>query len=194
MKTRKLMAVALCAAAFVTTTAFAEEDSLVASAATMSIADPVNPKPGMLFKGYNFDVDSDKLQSTLTDKIAARTTTVVKSDQFSIASPNQSGVWEGYLKCNRSAKCTILVERDNGNCVLFVNGKCVARLRSGGNCVDYVDMKAGFNHVKLFASHLGSISVSLKPAESTKDPKPFSPKDLFYDEKPETTEEAKDLF
>ena len=28
-------------------------------------------------------------------------------------------------------------------------------------------------------------TVSLKPAESTKDPKPFSPKDLFYDKTPE---------
>ncbi len=84
--------------------------SLVDSAATTSIADPVNPKPGMLFKGYNFSVDAGDLQSKLTDKVPARTTMVTKADSFSIdGDPNKSGVWEGFLKCKYSAKCLSLI-------------------------------------------------------------------------------------
>ena len=54
MNPRKLMAGALCAAACVTTTAFAADDFGIESASPVKIADPINPQPGMIFNAYNY--------------------------------------------------------------------------------------------------------------------------------------------
>ena len=197
MNPRKLMAVALCAAACVTTTTYAEDkqagDAPFESAAATPIPDPVNPKPGMLFKGYNLrSMPVSELPSKLTDDVPAITTTIVKSDKFALLENCHQGVWEGFLKCERSAKCTILVKQftmTGSDSVLFINGKQVASdlHNNGGMIANHVDIKVGFNHIKLFVMGSEPVSVSLKTVESTKDPKQFAPKDLYYDEKPEET-------
>lgn len=184
MNPRKLMAVALCAAACVTTTTYAEDkqagDAPFESAAATPIPDPVNPKPGMLFNGYNFGgYDASKLSSALKD-IPAVVTAVDTADTFSLPSQCRSGVWEGFLKCKLSAKCTVLVEGGNPY-ALYINGQTVAIGQD--LTANHVDLKAGFNHIKLYGQ--SAVHVSIKVAESTREPKPMSPKDLFYDEKPD---------
>ena len=186
MNPRKLMAVALCAAACVTTTTYAEDkqagDAPFESAAATPIPDPVNPKPGMLFNGYNRDgYDASKLSSALKD-IPAVVTTVDTADTFSLPGRCGSGVWEGFLKCKLSAKCTVLMSsHGDWPYALYINGQSVAL--NNKLTANHVDLKAGFNHIKLYGQ--STVYVSIKVAESTREPKPISPKDLFYDEKPD---------
>lgn len=198
MKIAKLLAAAFCAAACATSAmfAFAEDDDIMASASTpMKIADPVNPKKGMLFKGYNikmqFGGKFHELPSMLQNVPTVKTT-VVDSERFSYGNFKDveisQGVWEGWLKCKRSANCTFLFQQPNYNgagYILFVNGK---RVISGWDQHSaLVDMKAGYNHFKLIAqrAHDAPVSIKMKATGSTADPKPVTPKDLWHDSKPD---------
>lgn len=195
MKTRKLMTIALCAVACTVASAIAEEkgDDLIASATpTAAIADPVNPKPGMVFKGYavNGARDMFELASQL-EKCATVKTTVTKGEKFAFTDFRDvhivQGVWEGFLKCKRSANCTILLNQDRfgshgPSYALFINGKKF--IAGTAQCSGMIDLKAGFNHFKLVVRE-NPVSISLKATGSTREPKPLTPKDMFYDEKPD---------
>lgn len=194
MKLTKLLMLAVCVTLCFSYNAFAEEeeDDFIAESTPTTIADPVNPQPGVVFKGYNLETQWRKdylnLPATL-DKSAAAKTTVVKTENFSWSQFKDTainqGVWEGFLKCKRSATCTILIKQsdDSGvGCFLFVNGKKVLS-GSGQQSVD-VDLKAGFNFIKVVTQRAG-IAMYLSPKDSTKDPKPVSPAIMFHDEKPE---------
>lgn len=196
MNPTKLMAVALCAAACVTTTAFAEDDDLVAPANVKAIADPVNPKLGMVFKGYNEESQyGDKLKElgSFLEKASPVKSTIVDTEQFSFEHflkdvKIYQGVWEGFLKCKRSAKCTILLQQGGSGYsdpafILFVNGTLAVSGR-GQASID-VNLKAGFNHIKVVAQTKFPVTVSLTPVGSTKEPKPLSPAMMWHDEKPE---------
>ena len=195
MNPRKLMAVALCAAACVTTTAFAEDD-LVSSANTTVIAEPVNPKPGMVFKGYNLDCyysyskEFQSLKATLASAAPVKST-VVTSEQFTYKAFQdgariQQGVWEGFLKCKRKAQCTFLMKMRGGTTssgfLLYVNGKKViggAEQQSAN-----VDLNVGFNHIVIISqAEYNPVEVFLSPVGSTKDPNPLSPAMMFYEDK-----------
>ena len=193
MNPRKLMAVALCAAACVTTTVFAEDDDFVGSTA---IADPVNPKPGMLFKGYNLDTQyGDKFQtlkSTLATAAPVKST-VVSSEQFSFEPFRKEvrinqGVWEGFLKCKRTAQCTFLVKQrggySGGGFLLYVNGKKVIGNGGTGQQSANVNLKAGFNHIEIISQAQYPVEVFLAPVGSTKPPKQISPaiSNIYYDD------------
>ena len=184
MNPTRLMAVALCAVACVTTSVYAEdkqtESAPFESATAVQIPDPKNPKPGMLFKGYNIQVSGygSKLASELKD-VPAIKTTVDTADTFSLGNCSQ-GVWEGFLKGKLASKCTILVHSSDSY-ALYINGQSIA-IGVGLNAA-YVDIKEGFNHFKLYSR--GNVSMSIKVVESTKEPKPITPKDLYYDEKPD---------
>lgn len=52
MNQTKLMVLSFCTVAFVATTVFAEEDFGIESASPVTIANPVNPQPGMVLSGY----------------------------------------------------------------------------------------------------------------------------------------------
>ena len=198
MKTAKLMALALCAAstAFagrITQKAVAAEGDVFASATPPEqIADPVNPKPGMLFKGYNLRAMNIPEMPSALNSAPALKESVSTEEKFACAF--DQGVWEGFLKCNRSANCTLVIsqryDRHSGSFsssgyVLFVNGKKVAC--AGGEHPLSVDMKAGYNHIKLIAQNANNAPVfmSLKQTGSTAEPKPMTPKDFWYDEKPD---------
>ncbi|MBR5625050.1 hypothetical protein IKW72_08655 [bacterium] len=189
MKVYNLLLLAICAIFCITTATFADDD-LIAEASAPSIADPVNPKEGMVFKGYYLDVDKKSEIPGALEKAAPVKTTVVKTEyfswnQFSDDTKISHGLWEGFLKCKRSAVCTIVIKQDNwqGNaCILFVNGKKVCS-GYGQQSVD-VEMKAGFNHIKLIAYNK-PVAMYLSPKGSTKDPKLLSPAIMFHDEKPE---------
>ena len=167
---------------------------LIASATpTVTIADPVNPKPGMVFKGYNVEYiygrKFGELPSVL-QKAPAVKTTVVTTEKFSFEDLNSDqlgqGVWEGFLKCKRSANCTFVVKQSSPNgagYILIVNGKRI--ICGWGQHSATVDMKAGFNHIKLISQTRSPIYISLKATGSTREPKPLTPKDMFYDDKPD---------
>lgn len=189
MKLNVLLFTAACAILCIATITFADDD-FIAEASTPSIADPVNPKEGMIFKGYCIDVDRKTELTATLEKAAPVKTTVVKTeyfswDQFSKDTQISHGVWEGFLKCKRSATCTIIIKQDNwhGNgCILFVNGKKVC---SGyGQQSVNVEMKAGFNHIKVIVQNK-PVAMYLSPKDSTKDPKTLSPAIMFHDETPE---------
>ena len=197
MNPTKLMAVALCAAACVTTTAFAEDDDFVADANSTAIADPVNPKPGMVFKGYNLDTQyGDKFQ-TLKATLASTApvkSTVVTSEQFSFEPFRKEvrinqGFWEGFLKCKRTAQCTFLIKQkgdySGGGFLLYVNGKKVIGNCGTGQQSENVSLKAGFNHIEIFSQAQYPVEVFLSPVGSTKPPKQLSPaiSNMFYDDK-----------
>ena len=191
MKTTKLMTLALCALACTTATTFAKGkgDDLIDSATPApAIADPVNPKPGMVFKGYHVGGGNRlaDLEKNPTVKM-----TVVTDDRFSYAGFKDveisQGVWEGFLKCKRSANCTLLVQQAGYGATynIFVNGKLIIA-GAGQNSV-MTDLKAGFNHFKIIGQDAGRfpIRIAIKATESTREPKPVTPKDMWYDDKPD---------
>ena len=197
MKTRKLMTIALCAVACTVASAIAEEkgDDLIASATpTAAIADPVNPKPGMVFKGYNVGDARDTFELAFKlEKCPTVKMTVAKSEKFSFDEFGRDvhirqGVWEGFIKCKRSANCTILLQQGRtgfGNSpgyALFINGKKF--INGYDQSTGTIDLKAGFNHIKLVVQQM-PVSISLKATGSTREPKPLTPKDMFYDDKPD---------
>ncbi len=196
MNPQKLMAVALCAAACVAITAFAEDNDFVAGASSTVFADPVNPKPGMLFKGYNLNTQYDDKFQTLKSTLATAApvkSTVVSSEQFSFepflkeVRINQ-GVWEGFLQCKRTAQCTFLVKQrgdySGGGFLLYVNGKKVIGNGGTGQQSANVYLKAGFNHIEIISQAQYPVEVFLSPVGSTKPPKQLSPaiSNMFYDD------------
>ena len=183
---------------------FNADDGIVVSVTpTAKIADPVNPRPGMVFKGYNVDLgrqimrsDTKRMQElpTILNKTATVKTTTVQNEKFSYGQFKDVtmtvGVWEGFLQCKRSANCTILIQQDtptyeHSGYLLFINGRMV--VCGYGQESATVDLKGGFNYVKFIGINAGKFpaSISLKATDSLKEPKPLTPKDMFYDEKPD---------
>ena len=116
-----ITAVVLCTMACISTSVFAEDDPLVDSATPAAIAEPVNPKPGLVFNGYNRNILMGEKFKDVASVLASETpvkTTVVNTDKFSFEGFLNNlkigqGVWEGFLKCKRSAKCVFLVKQKN---------------------------------------------------------------------------------
>lgn len=139
MKPTKQLAVALCVAACMTTSVFAEDDSGLVSAtpAAPVITEPVNPQPGMIYSAYSSSVapwmgypkssliEDDMKKKTFESlkechstlpKMPALKTGVDKSDKFAIECARgvvPDGIrWEGFLKCKLSKKYTFLVQKN----------------------------------------------------------------------------------
>lgn len=195
MKTTKLMVVALCAAACVTTTAFAEDDFGIESASPITIADPVNPQPGMVLSGYKVPLyptrDWFKDSVTSLPKSPAIKTVVDKSEGFSLkalgATESNAGMWCGFMKCKRAGVYTLVVAVKHGNdrYSLRVNGKPAIAYGRGQSSAD-VWLKVGWNKVELvYRSFKSSLEMSYKPKESLSDTRPLTPAMMFHDQKPE---------
>ena len=193
------MAVALCAAACVTTTALAEDDFGIESASPVVIADPVNPQPGMVFNAYNYPgwMGKDQLKESNSSlpKTAALMTAIDKSEKFGFEIT--TGVdaaairWEGFLKCKRAATYTFLFHKDEyyefrSGYSVRINGIPVISATYGEVACD-VNLKAGMNKVEIVCQFYGKtpLHISYKPKDSLSAPRPIAPKDLFYDQKPE---------
>jgi len=194
-----MMAVALCAAACTTTTAFAEDDFGIESASPVMIADPVNPQPGMLLSGYigTRFVNANWLKDSIPtlQKAPAIKTVIDKSEDFSLKSLGNTeanvGMWSGFLKCKRAGAYTITLSGGNRDGYsVRVNGKPVIAAGKGQMGAD-ASFKVGWNKVEI-VSHFaggrrgsGSLSVVYKPKESLSDARPLTPAMLFHDQKPE---------
>lgn len=191
------MAVALCAAACVTTTAFAEDEFGIESASPVMVCDPVNPQPGMKADAYNFDYDNNRKYHQMTSsldtfrKMPAVRTYVDKSDSFSSGGvPGNIDLhtikWEGFIKCKRAATYTFsFSNRDYYS--FYVNGRRYVDFCFNQESRD-VDLKVGWNHIVIIAyisKRDRKLMVNYRPKESLSDPRPIAPKDLFHDQKPE---------
>ena len=199
MNPRKLLAVALCAAAFASTTVFAEDDFGIVSASPVKLADPVNPQPGMIFNAYNIDrwMSWDTLAESISKlpSQAAAKTMVDKSEHFSLEPIGkiQAGVgrWEGFLKCKRATTYTFVLSKEGcsySDCgfTFAVNGKvCIKKGSRQASCD--VDLKVGWNKIDLVCQYDNPkpLFMTFKPKTSTAEPRPIAPKDLFHDQKPE---------
>ena len=197
MNPTKLMAVALCAAACVATTGFAEDDFGIESASPVKIADPVNPQPGMVVNAYKIMYGgSENRYKTLTSldvlaKTASLKTVVDKSDSFSrnILPQNceaRSILWEGFIKCKRATTYTFTMSNSDWYS-FYVNGKCYVDQNVRQQSVD-VELKVGWNKVVILAFieyQNNKFELSYKPKGSLSEPRPITPKDLFHDQKPE---------
>ena len=198
MNASRLMTLALCAATCISTAAYAEDDPIVSATPVQQVADPVNPKPGMKFNGYNFQYMKTIDMPSALDKAPAVKTYVESGEKFTHVPNMNQGVWEGFLKCKVACNCTIVIHqgidgtRGNTGYVLFVNGKKVASGR--GERAIAVDVKAGYNHFKLYAQRADRYlpTITIKPTASSGEPRALTPKDFFYDDKPEL--KAEDLF
>ena len=199
MNPTKLMAVALCAAASVTTTAFAEDDFGIESATSTAIADPVNPQPGMVLSGYKVPMyptkDWYKDSVTTLPKSPAIKTVVDKSECFSLKALGSTeanvGMWSGFMKCKRSAVYTLTITEEKGGIIkrffcysLRVNGNPAIAVGGKQSSVD-VSLKAGWNKIELVFHQYdkNQLSMSYKPKESLSDARPLTPLMLFHDQK-----------
>lgn len=136
MKPTKQLAVALCVAAGITTSVFAEDDSGLVSATPTApvVTEPVNPQPGMIYSAYdgykwmyprNDEKEIGDLKVNLKEsvdnlpKLSAVKTGIDKSDKFSIACASGVAVaairWEGFLKCKLARTYTFVVQKESAN-------------------------------------------------------------------------------
>ena len=200
MNPAKLMAVALCAAACVSATAFAEDDFGIESASPVKIADPVNPQPGMMASAYFFDYGgSGSKYKTMTSsvsaikKLPAASTFVDKGEKFATTGVSEKTqvhtiMWEGFIKCKRAATYTFSFSNERDDISFFVNGTKHIDGNCSGQVSCDVNLKIGWNHIAIvsyFSYRNRVLSINYKPKGSLSDPRPIAPKDLFYDQKPE---------
>ena len=198
MNPRKLMSVALCAAACVSTTAFAADDFGIESASPVKIADPVNPQPGMILNAYfirwmTWDALAESI-SKLPSQPAAKTM-VDKAEHFSLEPLGniKAGVgrWEGFLKCKRATTYTFVLSKEGcgyADCgfVFAVNGKVYVKKGERQVSCD-VDLKVGWNKIDLVCQFDSTkpLTLTFKPKTSIAEPRSIGPRDLFHDQKPE---------
>ena len=109
----------------------ADDDIVVSVTPTEKIADPVNPRPGMVFKGYDVNyVYGDKFAElpTVLQKATEVKTMVVNAERFTFdyskSEKISHGVWEGFLKCKRSANCTFLLKQKQGGGAGYIYSFC----------------------------------------------------------------------
>jgi hypothetical protein len=201
MKTTRLMAVALCAAACTTTTAFAEDDFGIESASPVKIADPVNPQPGMILSGYKtvryWDKEWLKGSVVGLSKASAIKTIVDKSEEFTLkslgATESNAGMWVGFLKCKRACVYTLTFTGDklgHTGYSMRVNGNPVITAASRQTSAD-VPLRIGWNKIELVChfsangARFNSVNIAYKPKESLSDARPLTPAMMFHDQKPE---------
>ena len=198
MKT--LMCGALCAAiALGGASVFAEDDFGIESASPTTIADPVNPQPGMVANAYYFDWGhSDNKYRAMTSSIQAikKLPSVVsfvdKGDAFAKTCIQEdikahTIMWEGYIRCKRAAIYTFTFATNDGSYSFFANGnKFINDTLKQESCD--VSLKVGWNHIVILAyfdRRSTKLTVNYKPKGSLSEPRAIAPKDLFHDQKPE---------
>ena len=197
MNPTKLMAVALCAAACVTTTAFAEDDFGIESASPVAIADPVNPQPGMECSAYLFgntsgDSNWKKTLAQLSTAPAIKKY-VDKADSFNRnALPDSTRTnimkWEGFIKCKKAGMYSFSFVGPRRNYYAFrLNG---VELFSPAECQKTVggNLKLGWNKIVVIVECTESndkLELKYKPNESLSEPRLLTPAMMFHDQKPE---------
>lgn len=196
MKTKRLIAVALCAAC-VSTTVFAEDDFGIESASPVEIADPVNPQPGMLCKFYNVerrDIEKCIKSAAQRENFPLIMTRMDKGGEFA-CNFTDKGVernvmsWEGYIKCKRAGAYVFTVFGCHDHeYTLTVNGVDGINYKQGQNSTT-LNLKVGWNKIVFTAIYWcrdnDVYAIKYLPKGSLSEPRTLAPKDLFHDQKPE---------
>ena len=198
MNPRKLMAVALCAAACVTTTAFAEDDFGIESASPVVIADPVNPQPGAVCTAYNYgNTHGEQNWNQTISKLASAPSIKAYVDKGSDynrdALPRDMRTnlmkWEGFIKCKRAGvySFSFIGPRGGAWYTFQING--VDKFTKGeGQKTVAANLKVGWNKIVMVmecTETYHKMQLNYKPNESMSDPRPLTPAMLFHDQKPE---------
>ena len=179
-----------------------DKNGFVSATPVENIADPVNPKPGMLFSAYNYPDWMQQAQlkdsNSMLPKMVALKSGVDKSEGFSIKC--STGVnagtirWEGFIKCSMARTYTFLIKRSgsvtgwNDGYSVKINGKIV--ITSWGENSFDADLKVGWNKIEIvcqFDSKGSALELSARTKGSFVKPTQFSPAMMFYDDKPELT-------
>ncbi len=199
MNPRKLMAVALCAAACIATTAFAEDDFGIESASPVAIADPVNPQPGAVCKFYNVtrrgEIAPTVKNRVQREKLPIIVTRVDKGTDFACNFSDKDiernvMSWEGFIKCKRAGVYTFTVfGAHDHEYTLEVNGNSVLSCVTHQNNAT-VNLKVGWNKIVFTAVKWCRVDndvykMMYLPQGSLAEPRSIGPKDLFHDQKPE---------
>ena len=197
---KKIMVVALCGIACATQQVFAADDFGIESASPVSIADPVNPQPGMILKAYNlqYSYSSQQAVSRLKEgavklpSLPAAKTVVDKNEDFSMRQFGKSGLnaglWSGFLKCKRAGVYTLNLMQNCdipfGGYSLRINGKPVLPVGEKLTSVD-VELKVGWNKFDLVGMFFrqAPLTITYKPKESLSEPRALTPGMLFFDKK-----------
>ncbi len=197
MNPRKLMAVALCAAACIATTAFAEDDFGIESASPVTIADPVNPQPGMICKFYNVanrDIEKCIKSSTQRETFPLISSRIDKGNVFACNFTDKDVTrnimsWEGYIKCKRAGAYvfTVFGAHDHAY-TLTINGVDGLNYKWRQESAT-MNLKVGWNKIVFTAIYwckdCDVYTIKYLPKGSLAEPRNLAPKDLFHDQKPE---------
>lgn len=197
----KMMAMTLCVIACAVTDALAADDFGIESASPVTVADPVNPQPGMQLFGYKSGNrrgmwTEEWLKGSVAglSKAPAIKSIIDKSDDYSLkvlgATESNAGRWMGFLKCKRAGVYTLTISSGKRTGYsLRVNGKSAVSAARGQTGVDVL-LKIGWNKVELvchFSRPLDRMPVAItyKPKESLSEARPLTPAMMFHDQKPE---------
>lgn len=197
MKRIQMMVAALCVVACVTITAFAEDDFGIESASPVTIADPVNPQPGMecsafLFGNTSGEANWKKTLAQLANAPAIKKY-VDKADSFNRnALPNSTQTnimrWEGFIKCKRAGMYSFSFTGPGRKYYAFqLNGTELFSPAEGQRTVGG-KLKLGWNKILLVVECTDSadkLELKYKPNESLSEPRSLTPAMLFHDQKPE---------
>lgn len=199
MNPTKLMSAALFVAACVTTTALAQDDFGIESASPVVISDLVNPQPGMVFNVYPKIAINTRDGDFIPElkKQSSLSTGIDKNESFGNVMCKDVGgrfmVWEGFIKCKRSAIYTFILSkpaRINNlaatGYTVRINNMPVIPIGTNTTSCD-VSLKVGWNKIEIACSFRfdDPLRVSYKPKGSVSEPRVIAPKDLFHDQKVE---------
>ena len=184
----------------------------VAIAASALAETPVNPAQGAVCNLYKLDTFELDLRSPndsaytnfleVASTLAAQPAAATFVDTATAFQPSEKvegvisswGMWTGWLKQDKAGTYTFLCTRvaPSGYTTsrstfysISVNGETVLEGVTGQQSFD-VELKAGFNSVTIIAECLPDsnypLTLSYKRKGSVKDPIPFGPETMFYDD------------
>lgn len=201
----KIMMVAALCAACVATTAFAEDDFGIESASPVTIADPVNPQPGMMLRAFHLDkaMSKEEMKGSISKmpSLPAVKTLVDKGEEYSLKQVGNAeaniGMWTGFMKCKKSGVYTLTLTQptkwtgrgfsaSSGGYSLKINGRLVVPVSSKQTSVD-IALNVGWNKVDLVCQFFRAppLTIAYKPKDSLSEARPLTPAMMFFDKKPE---------
>lgn len=167
--------------------------ALVAAATfqTALAGDPASPVPGAvcnLYLGQNGNFSG--IAESLPQQPAAATFVDTASDFKACGKKpgidSYYGMWTGWMKVERGGTCTFVCNGGGIEHKVWINGQVCA---SGDRQHAFnVDLHPGFNSVKIIFHQSGgqrNLALTYKRAGSLKEPVPFGPENMFYEEEEE---------
>ena len=184
------------------TTAALAALALAATIPTSALADdPVSPKQGAVCNLYLFGTtNNEKAFNDISSALASQPAAATFADTAAEFKPSNNkngifshwGMWTGWIKQEKAGTYTFTCNGYGGygheyhRYSIWINGqKCVTAVF--GQVAFNVELSAGFNSIKVIVeSDEGrSLNLTYKKAGSLKDPVPFGPENMFYDDEEE---------